>query len=166
MKSHPKFDKRVKDDLISIYEEMMWLARRPNTRPSAARAWYTHVVGGRLIRQIRLFSGKVSSTAARNESATLRLEHFKRIQTTLTKLVEKHLNLGENPAEFVRVILDCEQVHIVTFEENYAALKAKGDYSKAGIKLISWSRIPKSRRQFLWRKMLNGKVSNADEFKP
>lgn len=166
MKSHPKFDNQAKDDLISIYEEMMWLARRPNTSPTAARAWYTHVVGGRLIRRIRLFTGKVSSNAARDETAVLRLEHFKRIQTTLTKLVTKHLHSGENLNEFIRVILDCEQVHIVTFEENYAALKAKGDYAAAGIKLISWDKIPKSRRQILWKKMLKGKVANAAEYEP
>ncbi len=77
--------------LTSIYDEIMWLARRPNTSPSAARAWYTHIASVSLQRQIRMFTGKVSHLAL-EPGATLRLEHFKRMQTTLTKLVEKHVN--------------------------------------------------------------------------
>lgn len=144
----------------------MWLAKRPRTSPTAARAWYTHVVAGRHIRRIRYFSGKVSSSASKNDSAILRLEHFKRIQTTLTQLVAAHLRSGENPAEFIRVLLDCEQVHIVTIAENYQAMKAKGDYTEAGICLIDWDNIPKVRQEHLWNKMLKGRVSNASEFKP
>jgi hypothetical protein len=166
MKNRPVLDQATHIDLLSIYEEIMWLAKRPRTSPSAARAWYTHVVAGRHIRRIRYFSGKVSSSASKNEAGTLRLEHFKRIQTTLTQLVAKHLRSGEDSAEFIRVLLDCEQVHIVTFDENYQVLKAKGDYTKAGIHLLDWDKIPKIRREHLWNKMLKGKVANASEFKP
>src|SRR5688500_12927399 len=112
----------------------MWLAERSNNTPSAARAWYTHVRVQPLRRQVRRFTGKVSRAAATDESATLRLEHFKRLQTTLTQLVARHLKTGtRNAAEFIRVILEYEQVHVVTFDENYAARKAKGDYMLAGI---------------------------------
>jgi len=104
--------------------------------------------------------------ASENASVTLRLEHFKRIQTTLTQLVAEHLRSGEDSAEFIRVLLDCEQVHIVTFDENYQAMKAKGDYTEAGIRLIDWDKVPKIRREHLWNKMLRGRVANASDFKP
>jgi len=44
--------------------------------------------------------------------------------------------------EFVLTLLEFEQVHIVTRAENYAALHAKSDYKRAGIKLIPWKRVP------------------------
>lgn len=154
-------------NLASIYEEVMWLAERPNTTPSAARAWYTHIAVQPLRRHIRRFTGKVSHSAATDESASLRLEHFKRMQTTLTQLVSRHLKTGtRNATEFINTILDCEQVHVVTMAENYAAMKAKGDYLLAGITLIDWQDIPKERQHILWKKVLNGKVSNAAEFAP
>jgi hypothetical protein len=44
----------------------------------------------------------------------LRLEHFKRIQTTLTALVESHRqNDHVNAEEFFRILIDYEQIHIV-----------------------------------------------------
>ena len=157
----------INENLASIYEEIMWLADRPNTTPSAARAWYTHIASHRLQRQIRQFTGKVSQSAVTDKSASLRLEHFKRMQTTLTQLVAKHLQTGTlNPTEFIKTILECEQVHIVTISENYAAMKAKGDYLLAGISLVDWKDIPKERQQFLWKKVLSGKVSNAVKFLP
>jgi hypothetical protein len=57
-------------------------------------------------------------------------------------------------------------VHIVTFSENYAAMRADGNYRKAGIKLLAWRSIPTERRQVLWLKMLRGKVANAKDFSP
>jgi hypothetical protein len=43
---------------------------------------------------VRRFTGKVSKEALKDQ-AILRLEHFKRMQTTtLTQLVEKHLKCG------------------------------------------------------------------------
>ena len=159
-------DQKIKDRLGEIYEEVMWLAHRSHVSPSAARAWYTHVASNSIKRYIRMFSGKVSLLAL-NPDETLRLEHFKRMQTTLTKLVDRHVLKGAyDKNEFIRAVLDCEQVHIVTLQENYAAMKADGNYQKAGISLVAWSSIPSEQKVFLWRKMLRGKVANADKFKP
>ncbi|MEZ5465591.1 MAG: hypothetical protein R3F22_10295 [Lysobacteraceae bacterium] len=80
-------DEKTEKELSSLYDEVMWLAKRPSVTPSMARAWYTHVVAGRLSRRIRRFSGRVSQHAAEDPEATLRLEHHQRIQTTLTALV-------------------------------------------------------------------------------
>jgi len=157
----------IEANLASIYEEVMWLANRPNTTPSDARAWYTHIASSSLRKHIRRFSGMVSKRAVSADDVPLRLEHFKRMQTTLTQLVDRHLKTGACDAEeFVRVVLDCEQVHIVTVGENYSAMKAKGDYQSAGIKLIEWTTIPPDRQRFLWNKMLHGKVMNANDYKP
>lgn len=129
----------------------MWLARRHDITPSEARAWYTHVTSGRLRRHLRIFSGYVSQEALLPD-AVLRLEHFKRIQTTLTKLVSEHLRENiTDPLEFVRVIIDCEQVHIVTARENYEAMKAHGDYYKAGITLLAWHTIAPEAQRYLYR---------------
>src|SRR6478736_5054637 len=87
----PVLPQEVKARLHSIYEEVMWLARRPNTTSSMAKAWHTHVAGVRLATKLRLFSGLASKAAIEEEGVTWRLEHFKRIQTTLTQLVERHL---------------------------------------------------------------------------
>ena len=152
--------------LTAVYEEVMWLARRPNTSPSAARAWYTHIASVRLRRHLRIFSGQVSQRALEPD-AVLRLEHFKRLQTTLTKLVTEHLRKDIfDPREFVRVVTDYEQVHIVTARENYEAMKAGGDYSKADISLLPWEAIVPEIQRALWTKVLRGRVSNAQDFKP
>ena len=113
-----------------------------------------------------MFSGKVSRLSLVPD-ATLRLEHFMRMQTTLTQLVDRHVRSGvHDKAEFLRILVDCEQVHIVTFQENYAAMKADGNYRKAKIQLVAWKSIPLESRQFLWKRMLRGKVANAADFKP
>jgi hypothetical protein len=152
--------------LATVYEEVMWLARRPNTSPSAARAWYTHIASFRLRRYLRRFSGQVSRRAL-EPGAVLRLEHFKRLQTTLTTLVAEHVKRGiPDPQEFVRIVTECEQVHIVTFLENYEARKAGGDYLKAGILLLDWKDVAPDVQRALWTKMLRGRVSNAPDFKP
>lgn len=145
---------------------MMWLANRPNVTASAARSWYTHV-GHPVKLKLRQFTGKVSKVAAQDEFAVLRLEHYERIQTTLTQLVGRHRkNIKPNATEFLRLLLKCERVHIVTLEENYAAMRAKGNYAKAGIKLLPWHKIPPERRAVLWKTMLRGKVANSSEFAP
>ena len=152
--------------LTQVYEEIMWLAKRPNTSPSAARAWYTHIDSLRLHPRLRRFTGLVSQLALQ-PGAVLRLEHFQRLQTTLTKLVSDHLRNGtHDPREFIRVVTDCEQVHIVTFRENYDAMKAGGDYSKTGIVLIPWEAIAPETQLMLWKRVLRGKVSNAEAFRP
>jgi hypothetical protein len=156
----------IKASLESVYEEIMWLARRPNTSPSAARAWYTHIAAERLKKHVRIFTGMVSQNALK-EGATLRLEHYLRIQTTLTQLVKDHVSNDIYDAdEFVKVIEQCERVHIVTAAENYSAMKAKGDYVVADIKLVEWKDVPSPLQSYLWKKMLRGRVANASEFTP
>ena len=162
----PVLPNDVEARLRSIYEEVMWLARRPNTTTSMARAWYTHVAGVRLATKLRLFSGLVSKAAIAEEGVTWRLEHFKRIQTTLTQLVERHLAEGDDPEEFLRTIVDCEEVHLVTFHENYAAMSAKGDYAAAGIQLVPWKKVPPELQRLLWSKCLRGRVANASAYAP
>jgi hypothetical protein len=121
MRTVEHLDPDLRVELISIYEELMWLAQCPNVTAGNARAWYTHIMSERVKRRLRRFTGRVSRAAAQSESAILRLEDYKRIQTTLTTLVERHRKLKKpNPDEFIRVLIDCERVHIVTFEENYA----------------------------------------------
>jgi hypothetical protein len=167
MKPPPEISPAVHANLVSIYHEVMWLAERPNTTPAAARAWYTHVAVHPLRRHVRRFTGKVSRAAATDEGAILRLEHFMRMQTTLTQLVARHLKTGtRSAAEFIRIVLEYEQVHVVTVAENYAAMKAKGDYVVAGISLVDWRDLPAERQRVLWRKVLNGRVSNAADFAP
>jgi hypothetical protein len=148
--------------LGSIYEEVMWLAKRPNVTPGRARAWYTHIMAESVKRRVRRFSGYVSVKAAEGPTEPLMLEHYKRIQTTLSALVERHRTSGlHDPEEFIATLLDYEHVHIVTRSENYAAMRAKGNYEQAGIRLQSWQMLPLARRQALWTSMLKGKVANA-----
>jgi hypothetical protein len=152
------------ETLKAVYEEMMWLAKRPDVSASLARSWYTHVRSGGL--RLTRFSGKVSR-AALNPKSVLRLEHYRRIQTGLTQLVERHRKLKRpNAAEFIRFLRAAERVHIVTFRENYEALKAKGKYKTAGIELVPWSSLAAPQQERLWRTMLRGRVSNANTYKP
>jgi hypothetical protein len=153
--------------LESIYEEVMWLSQRPNVTPGRARAWYTHIMAEHVKRQLRHFTGLVSSEAARANGEDLRLEHYMRIQTTLSALVERHRrDQIHDPAEFVRILQEFERVHIVTRSENYAAMRAKGDYEVAGIRLLPWATLAIEKRQLLWRRMLKGRVANAGDYFP
>ena len=161
-----KFDIQIIKHLTSIYEEIRWLSKRPNVTSARARAWYTHIMAESIKKEIRRFSGQVSEMAITNFDGELRLEHYKRIQTTLTGLFDKHhLENLNAPEEFIKVILDCEQVHIVTRAENYAAMRAKGDYKKAGINLKMWDEISLEARHVLWQRMLRSKVANASQFR-
>ena len=97
----------------------------------------------------------------------MRFEHFNRLQTALTKLVDRHLREGiYDPGEFIRVVTECEQVHIVTFRENYDAVMVNGDYHKANIALVAWADIAPETQQAIWSKKLRGQVCNAEEFRP
>jgi hypothetical protein len=157
----------LKSRLFAIYEEIMWLASRPGVTASCARAWYTHIMANRMTKDLRRFTGKVSRAALASDGSDLMLEHYLRIQTTLTALVERHKELKTpKPREFLRLMLEYERVHIVTRAENYAALRAKGDYTVAGIRLVEWSVVPSARRAELWQRMLRGRVANASEFEP
>jgi hypothetical protein len=81
--------------------------------------------------------------------------------------VERHRQQKQEGAEeFIRTVIDYERVHIVTVKENYDAMRALGDYEKAGITLVSWDEILPERRAELWRKMLRGKVANANAYAP
>ncbi len=145
----------------------MWLARRPNVTPGRARAWYTHIMAEAAKRQVRRFTGEVSVSALASTNEPLMLEHFKRIQTTLSTLVQRHREENISDAEeFVRILIEYEQVHIVTRSENYAAMRAKGNYDVAGIKLVAWASLPAERQRGLWETMLRGKVANAHEYAP
>ena len=167
MPSLEELDPALRGNLTAIYEEVMWLAKRPNVTAGRARGWYTHIMAESVKRRLRQFTGKVSRSAVEAESAPLRLEHFKRIQTALTSLVERHRDLKKpNADEFIRVLLDCERVHVVTLEENYAAMRAKGNYKKAGIELLPWRLLTPERQAHLWKKMLRGKVANASRYAP
>ncbi len=167
MTSRLDLDPRLYSALKSIYEEVMWLSARPNVTPGRARAWYTHIMAEAVKRKLRRFTGKVSEIAVAQCDDPLMLEHFKRIQTTLTGLVEQHRAAQLNdPDAFIKTLVEFEQVHIVTRDENYAAMRAKGSYRKAGIVLLSWEKLSGKRRTELWQTMLRGKVANADAFKP
>lgn len=150
--------------LVSLYDEMMWLARRPGVSPSMARAWYTHIVSTKLARKIRFFTGEVSSAAIADPKQRLTLEHFKRLQTRLTAMVESDAAGDQNAEAFIRLLRDLEQVRITTVAENYAAMKADGDYGIAGIELVSWDDIPVDVQQVLWKRVLNGKVMNYEAY--
>ncbi len=153
--------------LTSIYEEVMWLLGRPNVTPGRARAWYTHIMASAVQKQLRIFTGFVSAQAAAQTGEPLVLEHFKRMQTNLSNLVERHRNESRHdPSEFIALVKDNEQVHIVTRRENYSAMRAKGDYALAEITLLLWSDLSPSTQRSLWRSMLNGRVANASAYKP
>jgi hypothetical protein len=65
--------------------------------------------------QLRRFTGQVSQEAVSTTGEDLCLEHFKRIQATLTQLVERHRSQEiTDPGEFIRTLIEHEQVHIVT----------------------------------------------------
>jgi hypothetical protein len=117
-----------------------------------------------VVKRNRRFSGMVSLAAVNADpKAALILEHPGRIQTTLTQMVTRHLK-ETSFDEFLEILAAGERVHIVTSAENYAAMKAKGDYAAAKIELVEWCAIPAERRQHLWQKMLRNQVSNAHEF--
>lgn len=160
-------DPELRAALESIYEEVMWLSRRPNVTPSRARAWYTHIMAESVKRKLRRFTGQVSTMAVEANGEPLMLEHFMRIQTTLSRLVEHHrLNEINDCDDFLKTLLNFELVHIVTRSENYAAMRAKGDYELACIQLLPWSAISFTRQHSLWSSMLRGKVANAAQFMP
>lgn len=143
----------------------MWLSKRPNVTAGRARGWYTHIMAESVKRRLRKFTGSVSVAAASSSGDPLRLEHYLRIQTALTDLVTRH---QEQPSltEFLETLVAYERVHIVTVAENYAAMRAKGDYALAGIQLIAWKQLPENRRAELWRTMLRGRVANAAIYAP
>ena len=155
-----------RERLTAIYEQMMWLARQRFVTPGSARAWYTHLMSEPIKRRIRKFTGLVSIKAAAR-AVPVRLEHFGRIHRSLTRLIETHLEQPRlGAADFVRDVVDWEQVNIVTFQENYAVRKAEGDYAAANVRLMRWDDLDAERRLVLGKSRLRGRVANAAEFRP
>jgi hypothetical protein len=156
------------DEKLSLCYEIIMMAYRTKLLKTACqiRTGYTHWLGPELAKEVRVFTGEVSENAKNNGTHTgLVLEHPLRIQKQLTALIRKHMDKGENEAEFVAEIKRLERVRIVTKEENDKLRRNEfsGDYKKAGIKLVHWDDILEESRQFLRRK-IKGKVSNFDEF--
>ena len=167
MAQYAQFSADTLARLESIFEEMMWLAARPNTRPGAARAWYSHVAVGPLIRSVRRFTGKVSIEAINAPDEKLVLEHFNRMQSSLSSLVATQLkSCTRDVRAFIDLIHQCEQVHIVTDRQNHDARRAKGDYASAGIVLADWKDIGIDTQRLLYAKKLKGAVSNAAAYAP
>jgi hypothetical protein len=145
----------------------MWLAARSHISPGTARAWYSHVVAGPMIRIVRRFTGKVSSATITAPNGRLVLEHFNRMQSCLTELVANHIRLGlRNSGEFFDLVDRCEQVHIVTEMENNNVRTARGDYELAQVKLKDWKDIPLDVQRILYSRKLRNRVSNAIHYAP
>jgi hypothetical protein len=129
--------------LRSIYEEVMWLSRRPNATPGRARAWYTHNMAESVKRNIRLFTGSISEAVIEPLGNLLMLERYLGIQTTLSTLVEKHRAADlDNLEEFIDMLIKYEQIHIATRAGNYAAMRSKGNYATGGNSFCSVERSP------------------------
>lgn len=144
----------------------MMVAKSGMLNAQGVRTGYTHWIGPEIANAVRMFSGFASQNAVSNGTHIgLVFEHYLRLQTKLTQLMKKHIDLSENVNEFIREVKRLEQVHIVTRKENNILRRKSmnGDYDKAGIKLIHWNDIPKSNRSFL-KKKLSGKVANEDSF--
>lgn len=156
----------IDSKLKLCYELMMQVARTNLFTARAVRGGYTHWLGPELSKEIREFSGLVSKSAIENgEVRGLVLEHFLRIQTSLTQLINRHMAEGENVSEFIAEVKRLEKVHIVTKKENDTLRKNEysGNYKKAGIEMVEWCDIPDSAKFFL-RKKIRGKVANASDF--
>lgn len=117
-------------------------------------------------KRIRRFTGQIPRAAVADEGPPI-LEHFMRIQSDLSSLVERHRATdAPDLGEFVQLVVESERAHIVTRSENYAAMRANGSCAVAGIELVDWSTIPPERQAQLWRTILRGKVANAARFLP
>lgn len=161
------FPPAVEARLISTYEELMWLANRPNVTPRQARAWYSQVLAIPMAPKVRRFTGMVSCQAIENIHGRLCLEHYNRLSYSLSQLIEDHLEKQINdPTQFLKLIEQGEQVNITTDDENHQVQKTRGDYEAAKIKLVEWNTLSVQQRELLWRTKLKGKVSNATNFAP
>lgn len=165
-----KFKKTMRMDLNSklelCYSLMMQVARTGQFTARAVRGGYTHWFGPELRKEVCEFTGMVSRKAIENDSEVgLVLEHYMRIQTTLTGLIDKHMMDGEDVDEFIREVKRMEKVNIVTKAENDLLRKKvfSGDYEKAGIEMIPWKDVPEQAKVFL-RKKIRGHVANAGDF--
>ena len=161
------FSRAVAARLTSIYEELMWLANRPHVTPRQARAWYSQVLAIPMAPKVRRFTGRVSQRTTENIGEKLVLEHYNRLSHSLSRMIETHIEQGMNdPAPFLVLIEQCEQVNITTDEENHRVKETAGDYEAANVELVEWKKLSAQDRAFLWRTKLRGKVSNAAEYAP
>ena len=165
------FPPDVTDRLLSIYEDLKWLANRPHVTPRQARAWYSAVLSKHMAVSVRRFTGMVSREAVLVVDGSIKgglvLEHEYRLSYELSRLVETHHEQQINaPTQFVELIERCEQVNITTDNENLRAKKAAGDYNAANIELVAWSSLSAEVRAFLWKRKLRGNVSNAAQYSP
>lgn len=157
----------VVERLTSVYEEMMWLATRPFVTPRRARAWYSAVVAEALKRKLRRFSGLVSKAALDDIDGKLVLEHYNRLSHSISRLIESHVSQGINdPSAFVALIEECERVNITTDKENHRIRQSAGDYSLAGVTMVTWESIDTATQAKLYHLKLRGQVANADDFAP
>lgn len=163
-KNSKQAETTIDEQLTTVYEVMMHAAKTDTFNATNVRAIYSHIIGPKLKMHLRRFTGKVSRAAAADPEAKLILEHFLRIQHNLTEIIKNHIENGPNTLAFIEAVRHMEQVHIVTSKENYAALKAKGCYEKAGIELLNWNDLPEHVRQILYKRKLHGEVSNAKLF--
>jgi hypothetical protein len=157
-------EQTINEQLATCYEVMMYAAGTALFNATDARTIYSHVIGPKLKMHLRTFTGKVSRAAAADPEAELRLEHFHRLQYRLTELVADHMKNGPDADAFIKAVRHMEQVHIVTFDENYAARRSKGCYDAAGIELLDWQDLPEDVRRTLYRRKLRGAVWNAKQF--
>jgi hypothetical protein len=161
------YPEEITDKLIGIYEDMIWLANRPHNTKAKSRAWYSQVWSGDLKRQVRLFTGRVSSAAAADVNGPLCLEHFNRLSASITQLLQQQFaNRNFDHREFLALIEECEQVNITTDQENHAIEAAKGNYAAAGVVLVDWLQLPIETRQLLFDNKIRGQVANANEYMP
>lgn len=157
----------VRNRLVGIYEDMIWLSRREHVTPARARAWYTAVMSESMKTKVRMFTGRVSRAAVEADEGNLVLEHYNRLSRSLTEMLESHVKSGNHDANaFLCLIEDCERVNITTVDENHRVQSKKGDYQQAGIVLLDWKAIEKDKRHSLWRKKLRNQVANHHEYAP
>lgn len=153
--------------LESVYEEMMWLANRPNVTPRQARAWYSAVVAEVLKRKVRRFSGFVSQAALEQVDGRIVLEHFNRLAHSISNLLTLHKSQNiSDPSVFIELIAECEQVNITTNLENHLIRGAEGNYELAGVTLVHWREIDLALKTRLYQRKLRNQVANAADFAP
>lgn len=157
----------IAEKLLAVYEDMIWLAKRPHVTPARARAWYSAIWANALKTKVRIFSGRVSEAALRDIDGKLCLEHYNKLSENLTELVATHIQSNiYNAAEFVDLIERCEKVNITTAKENRKIQTKSGDYNSAGVRLVNWQDIPLESQRKLWNNWLYRKVANASEYRP
>ncbi|GAB3357942.1 MULTISPECIES: hypothetical protein [Giesbergeria] len=162
------FDQETMTQLRLIYQDMRWLADRDHVGPKRARAWYSAVMNRTVGKKVCFFTGKVSEKAVLQRK-NLVFEHFERLSSSLSQLLEKHKesNASEDEGfnDFVNLIKKCERVNITTNKENDEIKKAEGNYEKAGVVLIDWSDIKcQNAIRAFKKKIAGGNIANAKEF--